>query len=236
MKLGKDEKDQTEKAAMYDIISSPSKDSTKLTLRLSRVRSSDLDQQDDMLSGLENSSVSEGDIPFNVQYPGQTSKTPVTPQDVNRPLNAAQCLPQHEQTAFLQAQQVPVLQQNTSVAAKQPQTPVVQTQQQVSQQGTITSYDEVELDALAEIERIERESAIERERFSKEVQDKGKRIVCVYTLYIILVYIHIYIYAYKTHIYIYILKKNTSFHCHIVQFCLLSVGSSTTFISIPLQQ
>ncbi|XP_074991901.1 nipped-B-like protein isoform X1 [Calonectris borealis] len=174
MKLGKDEKDQTEKAAMYDIISSPSKDSTKLTLRLSRVRSSDMDQQDDMLSGLENSSMSEGDIPFNVQYPGQTSKTPVTPQDVNRPLNAAQCLPQHEQTAFLQAQQVPVLQQNTSVAAKQPQTPVVQTQQQVSQQGTITSYDEVELDALAEIERIERESAIERERFSKEVQDKDK--------------------------------------------------------------
>ncbi|XP_038026797.1 nipped-B-like protein isoform X5 [Anas acuta] len=175
MKLGKDEKDQTEKAAMYDIISSPSKDSTKLTLRLSRVRSSDMDQQDDMLSGLENSSVSEGDIPFNVQYPGQTSKTPVTPQDVNRPLNAAQCLPQHEQTAFLQAQQVPVLQQNTSVAAKQPQTPVVQTQQQVSQHGTITPYDEVELDALAEIERIERESAIERERFSKEVQDKASR-------------------------------------------------------------
>ncbi|XP_058279964.1 nipped-B-like protein isoform X2 [Hirundo rustica] len=174
MKLGKDEKDQTEKAAMYDIISSPSKDSTKLTLRLSRVRSSDMDQQDDMLSGLENSSVSEGDIPFNVQYPGQTSKTPVTPQDVNRPINTAQCLPQHEQTAFLQAQQVPVLQQNTSVAAKQPQTPVVQTQQQVSQQGAITSYDEVELDALAEIERIERESAIERERFSKEVQDKDK--------------------------------------------------------------
>uniref|UniRef100_A0A8D0GLK0 Nipped-B protein n=1 Tax=Sphenodon punctatus TaxID=8508 RepID=A0A8D0GLK0_SPHPU len=174
MKLGKDEKEQTEKAAMYDIISSPSKDSTKLTLRLSRVKSSEMDQQDDMLSGLENSNVSEGDIPFNVQYPGQTSKTPITPQDVNRPLNAAPCLPQHEQTAFLQAQQVPVLQHNTSVPAKQPQTSVVQTQQQVSQQGTITPYDEVELDALAEIERIERESAIERERFSKEVQDKDK--------------------------------------------------------------
>ena len=50
MKLGKDEKDQNEKAAMYDIISSPSKDSTKLTLRLTRVRSSDMDQQEDMLS------------------------------------------------------------------------------------------------------------------------------------------------------------------------------------------
>ncbi|XP_032134833.1 nipped-B-like protein isoform X5 [Sapajus apella] len=171
MKLGKDEKEQSEKAAMYDIISSPSKDSTKLTLRLSRVRSSDMDQQEDMTSGMENSNVSENDIPFNVQYPGQTSKTPVTPQDVNRPLNAAQCLSQQEQTAFLPANQVPVLQQNTSVATKQPQTSVVQNQQQVSQQGPI--YDEVELDALAEIERIERESAIERERFSKEVQDKG---------------------------------------------------------------
>ncbi|XP_012874039.1 PREDICTED: nipped-B-like protein isoform X3 [Dipodomys ordii] len=171
MKLGKDEKEQSEKAAMYDIISSPSKDSTKLTLRLSRVRSSDMDQQEDMLSGMENSNVSENDIPFNVQYPGQTSKTPITPQDVNRPLNAAQCLSQQEQTAFLPANQVPVLQQNTSVATKQPQTCVVQNQQQVSQQGPI--YDEVELDALAEIERIERESAIERERFSKEVQDKG---------------------------------------------------------------
>ncbi|XP_031532495.1 nipped-B-like protein isoform X6 [Vicugna pacos] len=171
MKLGKDEKDQSEKAAMYDIISSPSKDSTKLTLRLSRVRSSDMDQQEDMLSGMENSNVSENDIPFNVQYPGQSSKTPITPQDVNRPLNAAQCLSQQEQTAFLPANQVPVLQQNTSVATKQPQTSVVQNQQQVSQQGPI--YDEVELDALAEIERIERESAIERERFSKEVQDKG---------------------------------------------------------------
>uniref|UniRef100_A0A452U5A3 Nipped-B protein n=1 Tax=Ursus maritimus TaxID=29073 RepID=A0A452U5A3_URSMA len=172
MKLGKDEKDQSEKAAMYDIISSPSKDSTKLTLRLSRVRSSDMDQQEDMLSGMENSNVSENDIPFNVQYPGQTSKTPITPQDVNRPLNAAQCLSQQEQTAFLPANQVPVLQQNTSIATKQPQTSVVQNQQQVSQQGPI--YDEVELDALAEIERIERESAIERERFSKEVQDKDK--------------------------------------------------------------
>ncbi|XP_027953914.1 nipped-B-like protein isoform X3 [Eumetopias jubatus] len=171
MKLGKDEKDQSEKAAMYDIISSPSKDSTKLTLRLSRVRSSDMDQQEDMLSGMENSNVSENDIPFNVQYPGQTSKTPITPQDVNRPLNAAQCLSQQEQTAFLPANQVPVLQQNTSIATKQPQTSVVQNQQQISQQGPI--YDEVELDALAEIERIERESAIERERFSKEVQDKG---------------------------------------------------------------
>ncbi|XP_066458515.1 nipped-B-like protein isoform X2 [Eleutherodactylus coqui] len=167
LKISKDEKETSEKSAMYDIISSPSKDSTKLTLRLSRVRSSEMDQQGDILSGMENSNVSEGDSSFSVQYPGHTSKTPVTPQDINRPLNAAACF--QEQNEFLQ---VPVLQPNTSATAKPSQPPVAQSQTQ--QTGNITPYDEVELDALAEIERIERESAIERERFSKEVQDKDK--------------------------------------------------------------
>ncbi|XP_073400049.1 nipped-B-like protein isoform X1 [Dendrobates tinctorius] len=170
LKTSKDEKEPSEKSAMYDIISSPSKDSTKLTLRLSRVRSSEMDQSGDILSSMENSNVSEGDSSFNVQYPGHTSKTPVTPQDVNRPLNAATCF--QEQNEFLQVQQVPVLQPNTSATAKPSQPPVAQSQNQ--QTGNITPYDEVELDALAEIERIERESAIERERFSKEVQDKDK--------------------------------------------------------------
>lgn len=165
--MSKDEKEPSEKSAMYDIISSPSKDSTKLTLRLSRVRSNEMDQQGDMLSGMENSNVSEGDPSFNVQYPGHPSKTPVTPQDISRPLNAAACF--QEQTEFLQVQQVPVLQPNMSAKPSQP--PVAQSQTQPT--GNITPYDEVELDALAEIERIERESAIERERFSKEVQDKG---------------------------------------------------------------
>ncbi|XP_069819184.1 nipped-B-like protein isoform X2 [Dendropsophus ebraccatus] len=170
LKMSKDEKEPSEKSAMYDIISSPSKDSTKLTLRLSRVRSSEMDQQGDILSSMENSNVSEGDSSFNVQFPGHTSKTPVTPQDVNRPLNAAACF--QEQNEFLQVQQVPVLQPNTSATAKPSQPPVAQSQTQ--QTGNITPYDEIELDALAEIERIERESAIERERFSKEVQDKDK--------------------------------------------------------------
>ncbi|OCT98781.1 hypothetical protein XELAEV_18011015mg [Xenopus laevis] len=170
LKLSKDDKEQTEKSAMYDIISSPSKDSTKLTLRLTRVRSSEMDQQGDMLSNMENSNLSEGDAAFNAQFPGNASKTPVTPQDLSRPLNAAACF--QEQSEFLQVQQVPVLQPNTSAAAKPPQPLVAQSQPQ--QTGNITPYDEVELDALAEIERIERESAIERERFSKEVQDKDK--------------------------------------------------------------
>ncbi|XP_073477419.1 nipped-B-like protein isoform X3 [Aquarana catesbeiana] len=168
LKMSKDEKEPSEKSAMYDIISSPSKDSTKLTLRLSRVRSNEMDQQGDMLPGMENSNVSESDPSFNDQYPGHPSKTPVTPQDISRPLNAAACF--QEQTEFLQVQQVPVLQPNMSAKPSQP--PVAQSQTQPT--GNITPYDEVELDALAEIERIERESAIERERFSKEVQDKDK--------------------------------------------------------------
>lgn len=69
-------------------------------------------------------------------------------------------------------QQVPVLQQNLAARLQQ---------QQVSLQGGIpgglqppsSPYDEAELDALAEIERIEREAA--SEKCSKEVQDKGVR-------------------------------------------------------------
>lgn len=67
-------------------------------------------------------------------------------------------------------QQVPVLQQNLAARLQQ---------QQLSQQGGVAGglqppsspYDEAELDALAEIERIEREAA--SEKCSKEVQDKG---------------------------------------------------------------
>uniref|UniRef100_A0A8C5LQR1 Nipped-B protein n=1 Tax=Leptobrachium leishanense TaxID=445787 RepID=A0A8C5LQR1_9ANUR len=174
LKLSKDEKEQSEKSAMYDIISSPSKDSTKLTLRLSRVRSSEMDQQGDLLPSMENSNVSEGDSSFSLQYQGHMSKTPMTPHNMALPGNtiAATCF--QEQTDFLQVQQVPVLQPNTSAAAKPPQPPVASSQPQ-QHTGSITPYDEVELDALAEIERIERESAIERERSSsKEVQDKDK--------------------------------------------------------------
>lgn len=72
--------------------------------------------------------------------------------------------------AELGFQQVPVLQQNLGARLQQ---------QQVTQQASGASnlqppsspYDEVELDALAEIERIEREAA--SEKCSKEVQDKG---------------------------------------------------------------
>lgn len=69
--------------------------------------------------------------------------------------------------AELGFQQVPVLQQNLGAR--------LQHQQQVGGasglQPPSSPYDEAELDALAEIERIERETA--SEKCSKEVQDKG---------------------------------------------------------------
>ncbi|KAG5841475.1 hypothetical protein ANANG_G00199890 [Anguilla anguilla] len=166
MKLGKDEKDPTDKSAMYDIVSSPSKDSTKLTLRLSRVKSSETDPSGELPPGAEPGSDPEpGELAYNsLQYPGASrrARPRTTPCARPRP-----CLAPAEQAGYLQPQQVPVL-QNTGAAAKQPGpggAPL--------SAGT-TPYDEVEMDALAEIERIERESAIERERCSKEVQDKDK--------------------------------------------------------------
>ncbi|CAB1352907.1 unnamed protein product, partial [Coregonus sp. 'balchen'] len=141
-KLTKEEKEQLDKAAMYDIVSSPSKDSTKLTLKLSRVKSSEMDQSGELLPGAEDQ---DTDLAYNSL---QFSRTQ---QDPAHRLGPGQ----GEQSGY---QQVPVL-QNTKQAG-----------------GVISGavYDDAEMDALAEIERIERETLIERERCSKEVQDKDK--------------------------------------------------------------
>ncbi|KAF7200407.1 nipped-B-like protein A isoform X1 [Nothobranchius furzeri] len=121
----KEEKD------LYDIVSSPNKDSTKLTLKLSRVKSNESDPPDDGGPGMDqNSDNIEAELGF---------------------------------------QHVPVVQQN--LAARQQQV----FQQPIGAGGLqppSSPYDEAELDALAEIERIEREAA--SEKCSKEVQDKDK--------------------------------------------------------------
>ncbi|MED6266349.1 hypothetical protein CHARACLAT_001250 [Characodon lateralis] len=120
----KEEKD------MYDIVSSPNKDSTKLTLKLSRVKSNESDPSGDVVSGMDqNSDNIEAELGF---------------------------------------QHVPVLQPNLAARLQQQQAP----QQTGGLQPPSSPYDEAELDALAEIERIEREAA--SEKCSKEVQDKDK--------------------------------------------------------------
>ncbi|XP_030647099.1 nipped-B-like protein A [Chanos chanos] len=57
VKIGEGEKEQVEKSAMYDIVGSPGKDSTRLTLRLSRVKPSDVD-----LSSVYATSDPEGEL------------------------------------------------------------------------------------------------------------------------------------------------------------------------------
>uniref|UniRef100_A0AAX7T263 Nipped-B protein n=1 Tax=Astatotilapia calliptera TaxID=8154 RepID=A0AAX7T263_ASTCA len=130
----KEEKD------MYDIVSSPNKDSTKLTLKLSRVKSNESDPPGEMFVSVNIS----GDV-----MPGMDQNS-------------------DNMEAELGFQQVPVLQQNLGAR--------LQHQQQVGGasglQPPSSPYDEAELDALAEIERIEREAA--SEKCSKEVQDKDK--------------------------------------------------------------
>ncbi|XP_054466495.1 nipped-B-like protein A isoform X1 [Anoplopoma fimbria] len=120
----KEEKD------LYDIVSSPNKDSTKLTLKLSRVKSNESDTPGDSLPGMD-----EGSDNMDTE---------------------------------LGFQQVPVLQQNLARLQQQQQ----QAGGASGLQPPSSPYDEAELDALAEIERIEREAA--SEKCSKEVQDKDK--------------------------------------------------------------
>lgn len=72
-------------------------------------------------------------------------------------------------------QQVPVLQQN--LAARLQQQVPLQAGIPGGLQPPSSPYDEAELDALAEIERIEREAA--SEKCSKEVQDKGVQRSCL---------------------------------------------------------
>lgn len=73
-------------------------------------------------------------------------------------------------------QQVPVLQQNLAARLQQQQQVPLQAGIPGGLQPPSSPYDEAELDALAEIERIEREAA--SEKCSKEVQDKGVQRSC----------------------------------------------------------
>lgn len=132
----REDNEQTDKNASYDIVSSPSKESARLTLKLSRVKFPDMDQSVQAPPRPRVDSDHETDLMNN----NQLSRTA---QDLSYKLGA-------EEQA--NCQQVPARPKESGV------------------------FDD-EMDTLAEIERIERETASERERWSKEVQDKG--IVCL---------------------------------------------------------
>ncbi|XP_067339450.1 nipped-B-like protein B isoform X2 [Channa argus] len=136
----KEENEQINKNALYDIISSTSKDSARLTLKLSRVKVSDMDPHEKPPLMAHMNSDDETDL-INSNNNDQLSRT-------TQPMS------------------------HNSEQANSKQAPV----QPNSKTGIVSGvvYDDAEVDTLAELERVERESANERERWSKEVQDKDK--------------------------------------------------------------
>lgn len=138
----REENEHTEKNLSYDIVSSPSKQSAKLTIKLSRMKYSDLDEPEEHPPRSRVDSDRETDLMYN---------------NINQLSRSAQDL-SHKLGAEEQAncQQIPVR-------------PITKESGGVS--GVV--FDDAEMDTLTEIERIDRESASERERWSKEVQDKG---------------------------------------------------------------
>ncbi|XP_024859838.1 nipped-B-like protein B isoform X2 [Kryptolebias marmoratus] len=136
----KEENEHVDKNVFYDIVSSPSKDSAKLTLKLSRVKVQDLNQPEEL------SPRSNMDSDHKTVILNSNSQLFCTPQDFSHKLEAEE-------------------QENCQQVAVQPNP---------KETGIIGVFDDSEIDALAEIDRIERESASERERCSKEVQDKDK--------------------------------------------------------------
>lgn len=133
-----------EESTLYGIVSSPSEDSPRLTLKISRVKSGEADRPRDLPHQTHAHSDHEDK---SVKDHNQLSRHD---QDLSEDTGL------EEQ---LNCQQVPAWQ-----SAKDASTAV-------ATEGA--AFDDVEMDPLAEMERIERETASERERWSKEVQDKG---------------------------------------------------------------
>ncbi|XP_008422496.1 nipped-B-like protein B isoform X2 [Poecilia reticulata] len=133
----KEENENMDKNVFYDIVSSPSKDSARLTLKLSRVKIPDMGRSEELLP------TSPMDSDHNAVVLNNDIQLSGSPQDFS-----------HK----------PVVEEHQQVALQ----PVAK------ETGVIGGivFDDSEIDAFAEIERID--SANERERCSKEVQDKDK--------------------------------------------------------------
>nr|XP_020474285.1 nipped-B-like protein A [Monopterus albus] len=134
--------EEMDRNALFDIISCPSKDTARLTLKLSRVKFPDIDQSEQLPPK------THVDSDHKTLLMNNNNQLSRTAQDLLYNLGAEEQASCH---------QVP-MQPNTM------ETGVVS--------GVVC--DDAEVDALTEFERTERESANEKERWSKEVQDKDK--------------------------------------------------------------
>ncbi|XP_041815980.1 nipped-B-like protein isoform X1 [Chelmon rostratus] len=135
----KEENEEVDKNTLHGIVSSPSKDSARLTLKL---QTSDMDQPGELPPRAHIDSGHETDLQIN------NNQSLRIAQDLSHKLGAEE---------HANCQQVLV-------------------RPNIKDSGVVSGlvFDDAEIDTLAEIERIERESASERERWSKEVQDKDK--------------------------------------------------------------
>lgn len=148
-----EENEQMDKNTLYDIISSPSKDSARLTLKLSRVKIADIDKHKELPSRPHMELDQENDLMNN----NNNSNNQLSRTTQRLPLK----LSGEEQANCKQFPFLPNTKETGAVS------------------GVV--YDDAEIDTFAEFERIERESASERERWSKEVQDKGEFLrVCLW--------------------------------------------------------
>ncbi|KAK9532406.1 hypothetical protein VZT92_009788 [Zoarces viviparus] len=141
----KEENDPTDRNASYDIVSSPAKESARLTIKLSRVKLSEMDPSGELPLRPRVDSEQETDLTNNNNNNNQLSRTT---QDLSHKFGAEE-------------------------QANCKQVPVRPNSKESGVVGGVV-FDDAEIDTLAEIERIERESASEKERWSKEVQDKDK--------------------------------------------------------------
>ncbi|XP_037339727.2 nipped-B-like protein isoform X1 [Pungitius pungitius] len=139
----KEENELTDKNASYGIVSSPAKESARLTIKLSRVKLSDSDQSGELPQRPLVDSEHETDLTNN-----NSTLMSRTAQDLSNRFGAEE-------------------QVNCKPVPVRPNS---------KESGLVSGvlFDDAEIDTLAEIERIERESASEKERWSKEVQDKDK--------------------------------------------------------------
>ncbi|XP_068608687.1 nipped-B-like protein B [Brachionichthys hirsutus] len=143
----KEENEAMDKNSSYGIVSSPPKDSARLTLKLSRVKLPDTDQPEESPPSRQpvDHSLKSDLMNNNNNNNNHLSRTA---HDILHNLGAgdqANC------------QQVPAQPHSKDVGVV----------------GGV-AFDDAEIDTLAEIERIDHETASERERRSKEVQDKDK--------------------------------------------------------------
>lgn len=140
----KEENENVDKNTLYGIVSS-SKDSARLTLKLTRMKSPDEDEAGELPSQAHITSDLQTELsnPAN-QFSRNAHKEPGADEPEN-------------------CEQTPV-----SSNTKDP--------------GEVHSnvFEDGEMDAMVDAERIERESASDKERWSKEVQDKGIVSACSY--------------------------------------------------------